>query len=444
MQMLPLEDLDSPGASAATAARAAHLTRAKRQATGLFVAVVVVFALTYAFAQTLWVECVRAMTEAAMVGALADWFAVSALFRRIPLPYLSRHTNIIARNKDRIGENLSVFVRDRFLDAPSLVTMIRRHDPAEMLSQWLTSPANAGLLGHQVSRLLATALDTVEDEKIQELLNKAARALIGQLDVSRGMAAALGALTHERRHQVLLDDLLVRLNTLLQTPETRSFIANTLVNWIKREHPLKQKVLPTDWLGGKGASAISHAVETLLVEVAKDPDHQLRDALDTTIARLIERMQQDPDWEARGEQIRGYLQNDEALGSYVHEVWADLRRMLREDLQDENSAISRNVSEMGKWLGMSLSGDAALRHRLNVRLELWAAQWAPDVAKSVAEHIRATVQRWDAEEMAELVEQHIGSDLQYIRINGTIVGGVVGLILFVISHASIIWAAVRT
>ena len=442
--MLPLEDQDSPGASAATAARAAQLAHAKRQATGLFIAVVVVFALTYAFPQNLWVECIRAMAEAAMVGALADWFAVSALFRRIPLPYLARHTDIIARNKDRIGDNLSAFVRDRFLDAPSLVTMIRRHDPADMLAQWLTSPANSGLLGKQVSRLMATALDTVEDDKIQELLNSAARALIGQLDISRTMAAALGALTHERRHQILLDDLLVRLNALLQSPETRGFIANTLVNWIKREHPLKQKVLPTDWLGGKGASAISHAVETLLVEVAKDPNHQLRDALDEAIAKLIERMQNDPDWEERGEQIRGYLQNDEALGSYVHEIWADLRRKLRADLQDENSAIASSVSSMGKWLGMSLAGDAALRVRLNVRLELWAAQWAPDVAQSVAEHIRATVQRWDAQEMAQLVEQHIGSDLQYIRINGTIVGGFIGLILFVISHATVIWQALTS
>jgi uncharacterized membrane-anchored protein YjiN (DUF445 family) len=438
-----MEDhLDSPGVHAAAAARAAHLARAKWQATGLFIAVVVVFALTYAFPQNLWVECVRAMAEAAMVGALADWFAVSALFRRIPLPYLARHTNIIARNKDRIGENLSVFVRDRFLDAPSLVGMIRRHDPADLLAQWLTSPANAGLLGKQVARLISTALDTIEDEKIQELLNRAARALIGQLDVSRGMAAALGALTHERRHQVLLDDLLVRLGSLLQSTDTRNFIAGTLVNWIKREHPLKQKVLPTDWLGGKGASAISHAVETLLVEVARDPNHQLRDTLDTAIARLIERMQNDPDWERRGEEIRSYLQNDEALGSYVHDIWAELRRKLREDLQDEHSALARNVSQMGQWLGMSLAGDAALRHRLNVRLELWAAQWAPDVAQSVAEHIRATVQRWDAQEMAELVEQHIGSDLQYIRINGTIVGGLIGLVLFVISHASIIWGLV--
>ncbi len=443
MQMLSLaDDQDSPGASAATAARVAQLTRAKRQATGLFIAVVVVFALTYAFPQNLWVECIRAMAEAAMVGALADWFAVSALFKRIPLPYLSRHTDIIARNKDRIGENLSVFVRDRFLDAPSLVTMIRRHDPADMLAQWLTSPANSVLLGRQAARLMATALDTVEDEKIQELLNRAARALIGQLDVSRTMAAALGALTYERRHQVLLDDLLVRLSGLLQAPETRTFIANTLVNWIKREHPLKQKVLPTDWLSGKGASAISHAVETLLVEVAKDPKHQLRDTLDTAIERLIERMQHDPDWAQRGEDIRSYLQNDEALASYVHDIWADLRQKLRDDLQDENSSIAASVSKMGKWLGMSLAGDAALRVRLNARLEMWAAQWAPDVAQSVAEHIRATVQRWDAQEMAALVEQHIGSDLQYIRINGTIVGGLIGLVLFVISHASIIWARV--
>ena len=442
--LVGMQLLEEPQSSSAeAAARMAQLNRAKRQATGLFLGVVVVFALTFLFPASLWVKCVRAMTEAAMVGALADWFAVSALFRRIPLPYLSRHTNIIARNKERIGENLSVFVRDKFLDAPSLVAMIRRHDPAEILARWLTSPANADLLGRQVTRLLQSALDTVEDEKFQQLLNQAAKALIGQLDVSRSMAAALGALTYERRHQVLLDDLLVRLSTLLQAPEARDFIANTLQKWIKREHPLKQKVLPTEWLSGKGASAISHAVETLLIEVAKDPNHQLRDSLDSAIERLIERMQQDPDWERRGEEIREYLQNDETLGTYVHSIWSDLRRKLQDDLNDPNSVVSAKVAQMGQWLGMSLAGDAALRVRLNVRLEIWAAQWAPDVSQSVAEHIRATVQRWEAEDMARLVEQHIGSDLQYIRINGTIVGGVIGLILFLISNASEIWRAVQ-
>ncbi len=421
----------------------ALLQRAKRQASGLLLLVVAVFAATYLFPRGLAVDCVRAMAEAALVGALADWFAVSALFRRIPLPWVGGHTDIIARNKDRIGGNLAEFVREEFLDGPSLVTMIRRHDPADMLAQWLTAPANAGLLGRQVARLAGAALDMVEDAKIQELMAQAARALIGRIDLSRSMGAALGALTQGGRHQALLDDLLQRLGSILQSPETRAFIADTLVQWIKREHPLKEKVLPTDWLGTKGAAAIAHAIESLLEEVANDPRHQLRDALDAAVQRLVDRLQTDPDWAQRGEEIRAYLQGDPKVGAYVAELWGRLRAALRRDLGDEHSEVSRQVAAMGQWLGMSLAGDAALRVRLNVRLELWAAQWAPDLSRSVAEHIRATVERWDAREMARLAELHIGRDLQYIRINGTIVGGAIGLVLFMISHASELAAAAR-
>lgn len=428
-----------PATSTIALSHARQLARAKWQATGLLIAVVVVFAITHLLPRSLLVDCVRAVAEAAMVGALADWFAVSALFRRIPLPLVSRHTDIIARNKDRLGGNLAAFVRDKFLDGPSLVALIRRHDPAEMLAQWLTSPSNAQLLGRQVTRLALTALDTVEDERIQAFLARAARALIGQLDISRSMAAALSALTHEGRHQALLDALLARLAETVRQPETRAFVADTLVQWLRREHPLKQRMLPTDWLSGKGAGAITHAVDTLLKSVAEDPRHELRDALDAAVRRLMERMQSDADWTRRGEEVRSYLQNDEVLARYVRDLWVDMRRKLREDLGNEDSQVARRVAAMGHWLGKSLAGDPALRVRLNVRLELWAATFAPEVAQSVAEHIHATVQRWDAQETARLIEMHIGTDLQYIRINGTVVGGLIGLVLFGIAHARTLW-----
>ncbi|WCM93705.1 DUF445 domain-containing protein [Acidovorax sp. NCPPB 2350] len=425
---------DDPGPSPAATERAVLLARSKWLATGLLLAVAAVFAATYAFPPSLAVECIRAMSEAAMVGALADWFAVSALFRRIPLPWVQRHTDIIARNKDRIGGNLAVFVRDKFLDAPTLVTLIRRHDPADMLAQWLTSPGNAQLLGRQVARLALAALDTVEDARIQRFMNQAARALVGQLDLSRTMAAALETLTHGGRHQVLLDDLLARVTLLLRAPETRTFIAETIVQWIKREHPLKEKVLPTDWLSGKGAGAIAQAIDSLLAEVASDPSHQLRGTLDTAVQRLVARLQTDPEWERRGHELREYLQNDDTLGRYVQELWTGLRERLQKDLADEDSEVSRKVAAMGQWLGMALAGDPALRVRLNVRLQIWATQVAPDLSQFVAEHIRSTVDRWDAKEMARLVELHIGSDLQFIRINGTVVGGLIGLLLFALSH----------
>ena len=200
--------------------QACALRRAKFQALGLLLLVTAVFIATSVVERGLWLNAVKAMAEAAMVGALADWFAVVALFRRplgLPIP----HTAVIARNQARIGRNLATFVRDKFLDVPSLVSLIRRHDPAERLAQWLTSPGNAALLGHQATRLASAALETVQDAQVERFIHKAARALIGQVDMSRALAAVLDTLTHNGRHQALLDDVLAKLIELLQNEQTR-------------------------------------------------------------------------------------------------------------------------------------------------------------------------------------------------------------------------------
>ena len=157
--------------------QAAALQRAKRQALGLLLLVTGVFIISSLLERSLWTDALQATAEAAMVGALADWFAVRALFHRVPIPWVVRHTAIIPRNKDRIGQNLAVFVRDRFLDPASLVGLLRRHDVVERMAQWLLLPDNARYLGQQVARMLAAALDMVQDRQIEHLLRKALRAL---------------------------------------------------------------------------------------------------------------------------------------------------------------------------------------------------------------------------------------------------------------------------
>ncbi|MGN1056397.1 MAG: DUF445 domain-containing protein, partial [Comamonas sp.] len=216
------------------------------------------------------------MAEAAMVGALADWFAVTALFRRIPLPLVGRHTAIIPRNKDRIGENLAHFVRDRFLDAPSLIALVRRHDPAASMAQWLSEPANTQLLGQQLARAVAGALEMVQDEQVERWLKRTLRTAMARVDLRQSVASVLAMLTHGDRHQAVLDDVLVRLSVALRQERTRMLIADTLIQWLKREHPLKEKVLPTDWLGDKGAQVIAQALDSILADIAQHPDHALR------------------------------------------------------------------------------------------------------------------------------------------------------------------------
>lgn len=411
-----------------------ELARSKRQALGLLLFVTLVFVVASWLPRSLGVDIARAVAEAAMVGAMADWFAVVALFRRIPVPFIAPHTAIIPRNKDRIGENLAAFVSDKFLDPPSLVALLQRHDLLAQLARWLTAPGRAGLLGAQVAKLMSAALDMVQDRQVERFIRHAARTLIGQLDLSRSMATVLAALTQNGRHQALLDTALERLTSWLREPASRGIIAQAIVQWVRREHPLKEKVLPTDWLGDQGADLIAHALESLLADVADNPRHQLRDKFDDSVRQLIDKLRTDPEFARKGEEIRRYLQHDAALGRYVQQLWQGLRAALRRDLADDTSKVARNATALGRWLGQSLAQDAALRASLSRRLEDWARALAPEVSQFVARHIRDTVQRWDAQQMSQLVELHIGKDLQYIRINGTLVGGLIGLLLFGLSH----------
>ncbi|PJI99443.1 uncharacterized membrane-anchored protein YjiN (DUF445 family) [Acidovorax sp. 69] len=417
------------------------LRRAKRQALGLLLLVTAVFIATSVVERGLLLNCIKAMAEAAMVGALADWFAVVALFRRplgLPIP----HTAVIARNQARIGRNLATFVRDKFLDVPSLVALIRRHDPAERLAQWLVAPGNAALLGHQATRLASAALETVQDAQVERFIQKAARTLIGQVDMSRALAAVLDTLTHNGRHQALLDDVLGKLIELLQNEQTRAWVAQTIVAWLKKDHPRTEKLLPSDWLGDKGSALLARALESVMADVAANPQHALRAQFDTAVQRFIERLRSDPDWLRKGEEIRTYLQTDATVAGYVQTLWQDLRGALKRDLADADSVVARQVRSLGLWLGQSLAGDAALRQSLNDRLEHWVQGLAPDVSQFVAQHIEDTVRRWDTEEMTQLIELNIGKDLQYIRINGTVVGGLIGLVLFGVSRAGEIWRTV--
>jgi uncharacterized membrane-anchored protein YjiN (DUF445 family) len=270
----------------------------------------------------------------------------------------------------------------------------------------------------------------VQDRQVERWLTRALRSVLAQVDMGQSLATLLAALTHEGRHQVVLDDVLQRLSSLLRREPTRLFMAQTIVQWLKREHPLKEKVLPSDWLGDKGADVLAEALDSVLAEVAQDPQHQMRQAFDRSLAHFIQRLRSDAAYQARATELRDYLLHDENLARYLHALWSRTRAKLQADLASEQSWTVRKLAGMGQWLGQSLAQDAALRASMNARLERWAQALAPDVSQFIARHIQDTVQRWDAQELSALVEQHIGKDLQFIRINGTLVGGAVGLLLF--------------
>ncbi len=411
-----------------------ELRASKRLALMFFLGAGALFVVTLFLRPVWWVELVKAFSEAAMVGALADWFAVVALFKRVPIPLVSRHTEIIPKNKDKIADNLAVFVREKFLDTESIVALIRRHDPAQMISGWLLNPENSRQLGDYLVKLAAGVLDFIEDAPVQKFISKAVHGLIGSVDLSQSAGVILESMTQNGRHQQLLDEGINQLANLLHNEDTQAFIAQGIVDWLKDEYAMFEKVIPKEAIGRKGADIAVRLAAGILARIDADREHPIRKNFDQFTHDFVERLKHDPAFQQRGEEIKEYLIGDETLNTYLKSLWDDLKAWLKKDLHSDDSVLHKRVVATGAWVGKTLAEDARLRQSLNEHLESAARSGAPEFAQFLTRHISDTVKNWDSREMSEQIELNIGKDLQFIRINGTIVGGLIGVVLYVLSH----------
>jgi uncharacterized membrane-anchored protein YjiN (DUF445 family) len=411
----------------------AELRQSKRLALSFFAGAAVLFVVSLFLHPNWWTGLLKAFAEAAMVGALADWFAVAALFRRIPIPFVSRHTEIIPANKQRIADNLAAFVHEKFLDTDSIVRLIQRHDPARRVADWLTQPDNTRQLGRYLVKTAGWALDFIEDAAVQNFIRRAVHGMIQGVDLSKTAGAILDSVTRDGRHQQLLDEGIFQLAKLLDNEETQAFIAHGIVDWLREEYAFMEKMLPSELIGRKGADLTVKLAAGILKRVSEDPQHALRQRFDIFTADFIARLQSDPAFLEKGEDIKRYLIGDETLNGYLGSLWADLKGWIKADLDKEDSVLRRRLEATGAWVGRTLAEDPLLRASLNENLELAARGAAPEFAGFLTSHIADTVKNWDSREMSEQVELNIGKDLQYIRINGTVVGGLIGVVLYLLS-----------
>lgn len=413
-----------------------ELAAAKRLALLFFVGAAALFVVSLVLPPAWWAQLLRAFAEAAMVGALADWFAVVALFKRvpIPIPMLARHTAIIPNNKDKIADNLAVFVRDKFLDTESVVALIRRHDPADKVADWLRQPANARQLGDYLVKLGGGALDMIEDAPVQRFISRAFHKMVASIDLSQSAGTILDAMTQNGRHQELLDEGIDLLARLLHSEETQAFIAQGIIDWLKEEYAVFEKVLPKEAIGRKGADVAVRMAASILARVNEDADHPLRQNFDQFTADFIARLKADPAFHAKGEQIKQYLLEDPTLNGYLKSLWDELKAWLKQDVARSDSVLHQRVMAASVWVGRTLADDPRLRASLNSHLETAVRGAAPEFAQFLTRHIADTVKRWDSAEMAAQVELNIGKDLQFIRINGTLVGGLIGVVLYLLGQ----------
>jgi len=415
------------------ASKLEELRKSKQLALAFFGGAAVLFVVSLFLPQNWWSSLLKAFAEAAMVGALADWFAVAALFRRIPIPIVSRHTEIIPANKARIADNLAAFVHEKFLDTDSIVGLIQRHDPAGKVADWLVKPENAERLGGYLVRMSGWALDFIEDAAVQNFIRRAVHAMVKQVDLSQTAGTILESLTRGGRHHELLDEGIAQLAKLLANEETQAVIAQGIVDWLREEYAFMERMLPSEMIGKKGADLAVRMASNILDRVSEDKDHPLRQRFDAFTRDFIERLKADPEFIAKGEEIKQHLVGDETLNGYLGSLWRDLKTWIKRDLEGEDSELRRRIVATGAWVGRMLAEDPQLRASLNENLELAARGAAPEFAGFLTRHIADTVKNWDSREMSEQVEINIGKDLQYIRINGTVVGGLIGVVLYLLS-----------
>ncbi|MBL8471653.1 MAG: DUF445 domain-containing protein [Rhodocyclaceae bacterium] len=412
--------------------RPAALLRMKAVATGLLLAAAGLAALArWQGNAGVW-GWVAAFADAAMIGALADWFAVVALFRHplgLPIP----HTAIIARKKARVADSLAQFIRDKFLDTEVLLAKLRAYQPAARLGAWLSEPANADLAAGKLVAALAGALDFVDDARVRERLGAALHRRLANLDLARAVGKLLGALTAGGRHQQLLDAALQKMSLWLGEPDTQKSLAAIIFEMAGRDYPLVLKALgvvtDTTEFSQRIAAAIAQGIQGWMQDIATQPEHPRRQQFDALIADYIARAQDDSDFRDRLAGAKQDMLAEPLLADYLNGLWDELKNWLLADLHDPASSIREKLGDTARSFGAGLADHPGLRASLDDHLEKAARALATDLRDATARHIAATVKAWRDEDLVRELELNVGRDLQFIRINGTLVGGSIGLAL---------------
>jgi len=409
------------------------LKRNQAIATGLMIGAAILFVVARTQkGHGAW-EWVAAFAEAAMVGALADWFAVVALFRHplgVPIP----HTAIIKNKKEAIAGNLADFIRDKFLASETLIAKLREQNPAERLAVYLMARDNAAGLAGGLARVIADSLDFIDDERVQQILRAALRNRIENFDLSSSAGTLLDTLRKDNRHQIVLDELLNRFAAWLATPQAQAKLATAIDNMCTQEYPLLSHFIPNRDQFSKGAGEkIVKRINGFIQDVNADPAHELRYQFDDAVADFITRLKSDPALRAKVEAIKLEVVHDNFLTSYVESIGSDLKNWLRTDLHRPESTIQAKITEAVTGLGTTLSRNRGLQESFNEHLETLVLHYGDAVRASIARHISGTVQKWETDDYISEIELSIGSDLQFIRMNGTLVGGIIGLLLHAIS-----------
>ncbi|HEV7591030.1 MAG TPA: DUF445 domain-containing protein [Longimicrobium sp.] len=400
------------------------LEKMKFRATGMLVVATGIYLATRLLeGRWPWLGYVRATAEASMVGGLADWFAVTALFR-YPMGIHIPHTAIIPNRKERIGRSLGNFVQNNFLSPAVIKARLQGAGIAAKLAEWLSQPEHGEMVGKHAAAVVTGVVQVLKDEEVQELIESSVIKRARDTQVAPVVGRVLSLMTHGDRHQELLDSALKLVDRLIEENREglRQRIRDELPWWVPT--PIDEKIY----------QKIITGVEKTLEEVATNHDHPLRQRYNEAMQEFIEKLRTSPEMIERGEHLKEELLEHPVVRGYSASLWGDLKASVLRHAADPGSEFRRRIAHTVTRFAESMRGDPELLAKVDGWVEGAVLYFVEQYRGEVAELISSTVAAWDPEDTTRKIELQIGKDLQFIRINGTLVGGLAGLLIYTLSQ----------
>lgn len=409
-----------------------RLRKQKRIATALLIGAFSTFVVASIAGPHGFYPWLLAASEAAMVGGLADWFAVVALFRHplgIPFP----HTAILPRSRDRLALQISVFIREHFLQDAALLNLVRQFRPADSLSAWLSKTRNQLVLVELAQDLVKRTLALADVAPLRKAVADGMIRQLQTIDLSGIFANLLLVLTKDGRHQELLSDAIAKVDSWLEDSEVQAQVAQQLQVLLQGAYPrlfswLRPFMDPQKFSASLSSNIITSAKDWLRA-VREDPEHEKRKAFDTWLSGRISAFHKDESLQSQIANWRDGLLSHPAAQEYAQSVLEDLRCWILSDLRSRRSKIRRLLLQAIAGASSTLSEHASVRQAIDGYVEQAVRQILPTLQDGFSQHIAQTIRSWPIDQMVEVLEDGIGSDLQYIRMNGTIVGAMLGLLI---------------
>lgn len=402
-----------------------NLKKHKAIATGLFLLMAIVyFAMVYLdlHSDAKWIGYVEAFAEAGMVGALADWFAVTALFR-YPLGLKIPHTNLIENSQKAIGDNLGHFVTDNFLTPSTIRPYIEKLEVVKYAADWLNKPSNQKDLQDELIHFTKKIVTDLDDKDVVDFITLKGDEILKQFNLPELVSSSLEYVLEKEKHDEILEAII---------PKAKEYILESdliIKDKLNEKHPVI-----SFFAGKKISKGVVEGVVSFLDEVAEDKEHPIRHNIERIIKDNIQNIKESPDWKAKLETLRDDFITKERMNEYSMDLWQAIKLNLTESFDDPNSALQTYIQKNIKKLTENLNDNQEMIDKINGWVRHFIYRMILRNVKEVEGLISSTVDKWEGKQLSEKLELEVGKDLQFIRINGTLVGGLVGLLIYTITQ----------